>query len=805
MSTPVSTSVTSTTTGLSFPSPLLMYPSDNPGCVLVTQPLDGSNYSSWKCAMRLALGAKNKCSFIDGIVDRPDPTTDPTSTVAWDQCDRIVMSWICNSLVKKLQGTVLYAKNARQLWLELENRFAQGDGPRIFELKRQISLLHHDALSVSEYFTSLKNLWDELDSYIPVPKCSCGYLVKCTGDIMKKLVDQAQTEQVFQFLLGLTDAFSTVRTQILIMSPLPSIAKAYSLVLQEERQRGLCISHVSSENIACVVNKGYSEYSRTGGHFSQSYNTPAHTFSSSDSRNGSRRPLCSHCHKYGHTKDTCFDIHGFPPNFGRKPPRYNRSQSPVPQLHLATESTVQSDGEVQHDAHMSPAATTSPVSPLPPLSQSQYQQLISFLNGSQPNANFGGMNLCLRSTVSSLHSWVIDSGASHHFSSSHSPSSYAVSPTAHPPVLLPDGSKYSISSVGTHNISPHIQLQNVYHIPKFAFNLLSVSQITKHLNYSVTCFPTFCIFQDLSTKMVTGVGLLGNGLYRYESSPSTVALSVSPEMWHFRLGHPSPHTTHIPSLQYYTGVCDVCPLAKHTCSPFPTCNSHSTHPFALIHCDIWGPYSTLSYTGCKYFLTLMDDYTRTTWVFLMKYKSDTFIMLSHFFSMVATQFSTTVKIIRSDNGTEFLSSSIQNLLHSLGILHQRTCVYTPQQNGVVERKHRHLLQVARSFRFQANLPLHFWGECVLTACYIINCLPITVLCGKSPYEMLFHKTPTYTYLRTFGSLCYARTHSPHQHKFSARSTPCIFVGYPSNQKGYKVYDLASHTIFISRDVQFLKA
>ncbi|KAJ4969388.1 hypothetical protein NE237_016089 [Protea cynaroides] len=307
--------------------------------------------------------------------------------------------------------------------------------------------------------------------------------------------------------------------------------------------------------------------------------------------------------------------------------------------------------------------------------------------------------------------------------------------------------------------------------------------------------------------MVIGVGMLHDGLYYFEptvvSSP-TIALSVSSKVWHFGLGHPSPHSVHIPSCHSYTGFCDVCPLAKHTRSPFPNSVSQTVVPFELVHCDILGPYSTPSHSRCHYFLTIVDDCTRTTWVFLMQNKSETLAMLSNFFILVSNQFSGSIKTIRTDNGSEFLSLSMQQLFQSLGIVHQLTCVYTPQQNGVVEHKHRHILQVARSLRFQAKLPLKFWGECILTACYIINRLPTPLLSGKSPYEMFFHKSPSYDHFHVFGSLCYARNHSPLRDKFSPQSTPCIFVGYPMNQKGYRVYDLSSNVIFTCRDVQFFK-
>ncbi|CAL8991399.1 unnamed protein product [Prunus brigantina] len=245
--------------------------------------------------------------------------------------------------------------------------------------------------------------------------------------------------------------------------------------------------------------------------------------------------------------------------------------------------------------------------------------------------------------------------------------------------------------------------------------------------------------------------------------------------------------------------CDICPMAKQTRLPFPLSSISSNVPFALLHCDIWGPHKIKSHSGARYFLTIVDDYTRCTWLFLMTHKSETQSLLKSFFTFVRTQFCTTIKAIRADNGTEFLS--LRDFFLYNGVEFQHSCVYTPQQNGVVERKHRHILSMARALLFQANLPLIFWGECVLTAVFLMNRLPTPLLSNKSPYERLYNRLPTLAHLKVFGCLCYATVVQPLQ-KFDSRARRCIFVGYPTGQKGYKLYDLATKQFIVSRDVKF---
>ena len=245
--------------------------------------------------------------------------------------------------------------------------------------------------------------------------------------------------------------------------------------------------------------------------------------------------------------------------------------------------------------------------------------------------------------------------------------------------------------------------------------------------------------------------------------------------------------------------CHICPLAKQHRFPFTHSSSISLSCFDLVHADIWGPYSTPSLNGSKYFLTLVDDHSRCTWVYLLKHKFDTSTLIPSFFHMILTQFKVPIKVFRSNNGLEFALSSFYA---SKGIINQLSYVETSQQNAVVERKHRLLLNVARALRFQANLPLKFWGDCVLTATYLINRLPSPLLQNLTPYEKLLGHPPTYDHLKSFGSLCYASILTRQRTKFDPKAKACVFIGYPFGTEGYKLYDLAFKTVFLSRDVIF---
>ena len=164
----------------------------------------------------------------------------------------------------------------------------------------------------------------------------------------------------------------------------------------------------------------------------------------------------------------------------------------------------------------------------------------------------------------------------------------------------------------------------------------------------------------------------------------------------------------------------------------------------------------------------------------MEEKKEVFTRLGQFFAMVERQFSKQVKVLHSDNGTEFVC--MDNYLQNHGIVHETSCTGTPQQNGRVERKHRHILNVARALRFQAHLPIEFWGECVLTAGYLINRTPSIILYGKTLYEMLYSKPSSLTHLRVFGSLCYVHNRDAKGDKFASRSRRCVVLGYPYGKR-----------------------
>ncbi|KAK9069971.1 hypothetical protein SSX86_010369 [Deinandra increscens subsp. villosa] len=323
-----------------------------------------------------------------------------------------------------------------------------------------------------------------------------------------------------------------------------------------------------------------------------------------------------------------------------------------------------------------------------------------------------------------------------------------------------------------------------------------------------------CYIQDLLTKKILGTGNQVDGLYMCGGLGMSHCVhsnsSKNCVFWHARMGHPSEMAFKMLKLHYKIDTtdladpCEVCHRAKQHREPFPLSDHKCTQLGELVHLDVWGPYKTQSKEGYRYFLTIVDDYSRAVWVFLLKHKDEVFQNIQLFYNLIETQFHKRIKAFRSDNGTEFINKQLSDFVKNKGIVHQTTCAYTPQQNGIVERKHRHLLNVARALLFQSKLPLRFWSECILTAAYLINRTPSSVLGGKTPYEFVYGFKPSLSHLRVFGCLCFS-TVLNNPNKFGSHAEKCVFVGYSNNKKGYKLWSLDNKQFVFSRDVRFYES
>ncbi|KAL1199575.1 Retrovirus-related Pol polyprotein from transposon RE1 [Cardamine amara subsp. amara] len=423
------------------------------------------------------------------------------------------------------------------------------------------------------------------------------------------------------------------------------------------------------------------------------------------------------------------------------------------------------------------------------------------------------MQICKESGITFLASkpsktLLVDSGASHHMIKDPNLLNNIQNTSGH--VEIANGVRVPIKVIGNLNLFGN--KSSAFYMPTFSNNLVSVKRATTELNAYAIFGPNSFHFQDIKTGEVLGKGETKGELYTLKDlkkpSNSTnschVASSLN-DLWHARLGHPHSRALNLimPNVAFDNSKCESCILGKHCRSVFQNSISIYENCFDLVHSDVWTS-PCLSRDNLKYFVTFIDEKSKYTWATLLPSKDRVFEAFVNFQTYVTNHFNANIKVLRSDNGGEYTSNTFKAHLANHGILHQTSCPYTPQQNGVAERKNRHLMEVARSMMFHKNKPRRFWGDVVMTACYLINRTPTKVLNDISPYEVLNKTKPHIDHLRVFGCVCFILVPGNQRNKLDAKSTRSVFIGYSTTQKGYTCYDPSTKRIMTSRDVKFLE-
>ncbi|XP_031499152.1 uncharacterized protein LOC116263554 [Nymphaea colorata] len=258
----------------------------------------------------------------------------------------MVLSWLLNSLHKSLTSTVVYATNAADVWHELKARFSRSNAPRLYQIQQQIINCKQGQSSISAYYTQIKGRWDEYDSLVTLPTCECG--------AMRKAHDIQEHDRLIQFLMRLNESYGAIRSQILLMDPVPNTSKAYALLVQEECQRDLHVPLQSDNISAAIVKKQNHDNNR---------------FKSRT------RPQCEHCGRLGHIKARCYLLHGFP----KKSTSNGQRQQPQANLHST------------NDALSIPPSTKSQEQS-PPLTPELYHQFMEFINSKTPKVNLAAQS-----------------------------------------------------------------------------------------------------------------------------------------------------------------------------------------------------------------------------------------------------------------------------------------------------------------------------------------------------------------------------------------------------------------------------
>ncbi|KAG7556884.1 Ribonuclease H-like superfamily [Arabidopsis suecica] len=728
--------------------------------------LKGGNYLLWARTMKTILCGRG---FWPHIIKSEAPRETTTNEEGleivlvdedkWFQEDQMVLSVLQNSLEASILEGYSYCETPKDLWETLQNVFGnQSNLSRVFEIKKAINELTQGDMEFTQHFGKFRSLWAELEMLRPN-----------TLDLVV-INERREQDKVFGLLFTLNPGYNDLIKHLLRADKLQNLEEVCSQIQKEQGSLGLfgskgeLVSGNSSE--LASANRG-------------NFNT-----------NRGKAPWCDHCKRSGHAKEKCWILH---PHLkpARREPRAN--QATGGNLGGQEQAGTSSQALGGNGAAMMASSDL--------VRRSDLDALIKALKESSGNAYHA---------LSSLKPLIVDSGASHHMISD-SKLMKNIEP-ALGNVIIANGDKIPVKGLG--DLELFSKKSKAFYMPTFTSNLLSVKKATTDLNCYAIFGPNDVHFQDIETSRVLGHGGTKDGLYVLEdtklSTPlashfSSVLVYANNAIWHARLGHPHSRALGLllPSISFKNDECEACILGKHCKSVFPKSNTIYENCFDLVHSDVWTS-PCLSRENQKYFVTFIDEKSKYTWLTLLPSKDRVLEAFTNFQNYVTNHYNAKIKIFRSDNGGEYTSHAFKQHLAKHGIIHQTSCPYTPQQNGVAERKNRHLMEVARSMMFHTNVPKRFWSDAVVLACYLINRIPTKILQDSSPFEVLNKNKPSINHLRVFGCVCFVLI-GEQRNKLEPKSVKGMFIGYSITQKGYKCYIPETKKVLVSRDVKFVES
>ncbi|XP_071738974.1 uncharacterized protein [Rutidosis leptorrhynchoides] len=605
---------------LDFDNPLYLHSSDTTsGTLIIFIKLKGTeNYNIWSRSMLLALGTKNKIDFINGTCVKS--TTDNVLAAQWE------------------------------------------------------------------------SLWKQYDSLVSSPPCTCG-AVACTCASSASIENNNKMLKLMQFLMRLNDVYMSIRSNILLRDPLPDVKVAYAILSREESHRLNSLKDVNNKTQTSAFAVQASNKLNNNNH-----NNNMSSFNNNNNRGPNPNLKCKKCNKIGHTIERCFEIVGYPPNFKRnfnnnnQNKTFNQNQNNFRSLsnnHAASNEASTSGTSPISFSNEQMLKLLSLINDVPssaPTSSMSSKEGIFFIGSSKFNLNFNKFfNSNLTQSKHVHNGWIIDSGANQHMTTSSKGLVNVVDiSNLNLTVGHPNGTKALIKEIGNLVLNNFITLIDVLVVPEYCVNLMSVNKLSKHNKLIVSFDDSKCFVQDLRDKKIKGIGKEEGGLYIFSNfeneckikiSDNSVNCAASSNLWHMRLGHPSDQVLNVlkTKLNLVNKVnnepCDICHKAKQSRSSFPLSDHKTSDLGELVHLDLWGPFKVQTKEGFKSFLTMVDDYSRAVWIFLIKTKDEVYDNITYFVQLIETQFHKKVKVFRSDNGIEFINHKLTNFTNSKGIIH----------------------------------------------------------------------------------------------------------------------------------------
>lgn len=671
-----------------------------------------------------------------------------------------------------------------------------------------------EGMSITDYFTKINNI--------------CGEIIEIDP---RSNIDEERMRRII--IHGLRPEFGGFITAVHGWPTQPSIEELESLLAnQESLNKQMAGVSLKNEEEALFTNKrrgksrGHSARVKSqteGGPKGQqersSHTGGAHQGSNKDEQRSRRRNVeCYCCGKKGHYARDC--------RFKKKSVEGNAATSSSHQDNSEEEWDLQtsfavfepteedySDDEVDFDDKGAEEQSSSVTDEIATTSVDIEPEESALTAVSKPGA------------INYNEDWIVDSGCSNHMTGDKEKLSSMSEYRGGHVVVTANNSRLPITHVGKTVVVPRfnpnkVQLQNVYHVPGMKKNLLSVSQLTASGNYVVFGPEDVKVYQNLNasdTPILEGRRLESIYVMSAESAyVDKTRKNETVDLWHARLGHVSYYKLKVmmnksmlkglPQLDVRGDtICAGCQYGKAHQLPYEESTFRAKESLELIHSDVFGRVKQAFISGMCYMLTFIDDFSRYVWVYFLKQKSEVLDKFKEFRKKVEGELGRKIRCLRTDNGKEYMSDEFSNYLREHKIRRQLTCAGTPQQNGIAERKNRHLAEICRSMLHAKNVPSRFWAEYMKMAAHVINRLPQAKLGFLSPFQKLWNTKPTVSHFRVFGCVCYVFVPDHLRSKFDKKAIRYIFMGYDSECKGWRCCNPITDRCYTSRNVVFDEA
>ncbi|WZZ37877.1 hypothetical protein YC2023_034136 [Brassica napus] len=368
---------------------------------------------------------------------------------------------------------------------------------------------------------------------------------------------------------------------------------------------------------------------------------------------------------------------------------------------------------------------------------------------------------------------------------------------------------------------------SVYFVPGLKSNLLSMGQLQQKGLRIIIEDDTCEVWHKQQQKLIMHSSMSKNRMFiilasvkekreDVDSSCLQVTAENRSELWHKRFGHLSYRGIQtlaekgmVEGLSKAVGevsveaVCEVCMKGKQNRENIPKKSTwRASRGLELVHTDICGPITPTSEGGRRYLINFIDDYSRKCWTFFLAEKSEAFKTFKDWKTMVEKENGESLACLRSDRGGEYNSLMFQEFCRENGIRRQLTAAYTPQQNGVAERKNRSIMNMTRCMLIGMGVPRRFWPEAAAYAVHILNRSPAAILGDITPGEKWSKQKPSVKHLKVFGCVAYALVPYERRIKLDEKSKRCVMFGMAKESKAYRLYDPETKRIVTSRDVKF---